>query len=54
MARVQENFMRYSIPRVGANNYYEHIVRDDSEWNVIREYIEKNPEMWEADELNSP
>ena len=32
-------------------NYYEHIIRNDSEWNAIREYIKKNPEMWEKDEL---
>lgn len=35
-------------------NYYEHIIRNDREWNLIREYIGKNPEMWEEDELNSP
>lgn len=35
-------------------NYYERIIRNDDEWNAIREYIEKNPEMWEADEMNLP
>lgn len=39
---------------VWQRNYYEHIIRNDREWNLIREYIGKNPEMWEEDELNSP
>ena len=36
---------------VWQRNYYEHIIRNDSEWNLVREYIEKNPEMWEEDKL---
>ncbi|QQS15435.1 MAG: hypothetical protein IPK84_03635 [Candidatus Moraniibacteriota bacterium] len=32
-------------------NYYEHIIRNDREWNLIVKYIEKNPEMWKGDEL---
>lgn len=38
---------------VWQRNYYERIIRDDGEWNAFREYIEKNPEMWNGDELNS-
>lgn len=34
-------------------NYYERIIRNDDEWNRIREYIEKNPDTWADDELNS-
>ena len=35
-------------------NYYERIIRDDSEWRLACEYIEKNPNMWERDTLNTP
>ncbi len=34
---------------VWQRNYYERVIRDEEEWNRIREYIEKNPEMWEED-----
>ena len=30
-------------------NYWEHVVRDESEWNRIREYIRNNPVQWEND-----
>jgi len=32
-------------------NYYEHIIRNDSELNGIREYIRNNPAQWELDDL---
>lgn len=32
-------------------NYYEHIIRDESELNEIREYIQNNPLKWEMDSL---
>ena len=35
---------------VWQRNYYEHIIRDDAEWNQIREYIEYNPARWKEDE----
>lgn len=35
-------------------NYYERIIRDDSEWRLACDYIEKNPNMWEHDVLNAP
>jgi REP element-mobilizing transposase RayT len=34
-------------------NYYEHIVRDDDELRIIRQYIRSNPSMWETD-LDNP
>ncbi len=33
-------------------NYYERVIRDDEEWNRIREYIADNPMRWETDEEN--
>ena len=33
-------------------NYWEHIVRNESELNRIREYIRNNPGQWELDSLN--
>ena len=33
-------------------NCYERIIRDDEEWNRIREYIANNPLKWEDDSEN--
>lgn len=33
-------------------NFYEHIVRNESELNKIRVYIKTNPEMWNRDRNN--
>ncbi|MCE5252431.1 transposase [bacterium] len=38
--------------RLWQRNYYEHIIRDETEWNRIREYIETNPARWEMDREN--
>lgn len=32
-------------------NYWEHIVRNETELNRIREYIQNNPAQWESDKL---
>lgn len=32
-------------------NYWEHVIRNDQDLNIIREYINKNPAQWELDEL---
>ena len=34
-------------------NYYEHIIRNDREWNNIRWYIIKNPLNWQLDRDNA-
>ena len=34
---------------VWQRNYYEHIIRDDREWERIRQYIHDNPVCWEED-----
>ncbi|MBF0235507.1 MAG: transposase, partial [Desulfamplus sp.] len=33
-------------------NYWEHIVRNETECNSIREYIHSNPLQWELDQLH--
>ncbi len=35
---------------VWQRNYYEHIIRDESELNKIREYIRYNPMKWQDDD----
>jgi hypothetical protein len=33
-------------------NYYDHIIRDESDLQRVREYIQANPARWEMDEEN--
>jgi putative transposase len=33
-------------------NFYEHIIRDETELNKIRDYIRRNPLMWAGDRYN--
>ena len=33
-------------------NYYEHVIRDEQEYNQIRVYIQENPRSWAEDEEN--
>jgi REP element-mobilizing transposase RayT len=37
---------------VWQRNYYEHIIRNEMEWNNIRKYILTNPKKWETDQEN--
>jgi len=41
-----------TIQEVWQRNYWEHIVRNDSEVTSIREYIHNNPAQWELDRLH--
>jgi hypothetical protein len=43
------------MPRVPVwqRNYYEHIVRDDREFAIIRRYIRNNPARWARDRDNA-
>ncbi len=47
------NILR-STPAVSVwqRNYYEHIIRTESELNGIRQYVRDNPKNWGNDELN--
>ncbi|MDD2802244.1 MAG: hypothetical protein PHE96_12380, partial [Methylococcales bacterium] len=40
-----------AIHDVWQRNYWEHIVRNESELQRIREYIQGNPAQWELDRL---
>ena len=33
-------------------SYYERVIRDEKEWDLIRRYIEANPQNWEHDVEN--
>jgi len=33
-------------------NYYDHIIRNEEEWDKIRKYIQTNPSNWETDHEN--
>jgi putative transposase len=44
--------LRLTVP-VWQRNYYEHIIRDDAEWDQIRQYILDNPLRW-ADDREHP
>jgi REP element-mobilizing transposase RayT len=37
---------------VWQRNYYERIVRNEREWQVIRDYIIDNPRRWDEDSEN--
>ncbi len=41
-----------SVQNVWQRNYYEHVIRNESEWNRIRQYIADNPARWETDREN--
>ena len=38
--------------RLWQRNYYERVIRNDEEWNWVREYIAGNPTQWETDAEN--
>ena len=33
-------------------NYYDHIIRNENEFMKIWNYIDTNPESWQADQLH--
>jgi REP element-mobilizing transposase RayT len=37
---------------VWQRNYYEHIIRNDDDYNRIHLYIEHNPDSWASDAEN--
>ena len=40
------------IDHVWQRNYYEHVIRDEDELNLVREYIQNNPKRWDLDREN--
>ncbi len=46
------SLVRKTAQSVWQRNYYEHLIRDEIEWNSIRLYIQSNPINWELDNEN--
>jgi REP element-mobilizing transposase RayT len=38
--------------RLWQRNYYERVIRDETEWNNARQYILDNPARWAENEEN--
>lgn len=38
--------------QVWQRDYYEHIIRNETEWERIHTYIQANPVAWESDQLH--
>jgi hypothetical protein len=49
--RINERLNSPGIP-VWQRNYYDHIIRNEDEWNNIHLYIESNPINWADDDEN--
>ncbi len=49
--RINEQKKTPGIP-VWQRNYYEHVIRNETDLNQIRKYIIKNPANWSMDEEN--
>jgi REP element-mobilizing transposase RayT len=41
-----------TIRKFWQRNYYEHIIRNESEMENIWQYIESNPALWNEDDEN--
>lgn len=63
LPEIVRAFKTYSAKRINAvrrtpgqpvwqRNYYEHIVRNDEEWENIRLYVNNNPQEWARDVEN--
>ncbi|MEK6712512.1 MAG: transposase [Nitrospinota bacterium] len=53
LARAKQENRRLQAGKLWHCNYFEHIIRDESEMNRIREYIHQNPARWAEDEYNT-
>jgi REP-associated tyrosine transposase len=42
----------FNITNIWQRNYYEHVIRDEKEWDRIHQYIESNPSAWAKDAEN--
>jgi len=40
--------------RLWQRNYYEHIVRNEGEWQTVQDYIRNNPAHWQSDDEYIP
>ena len=48
---VKQNNWQPFDKRLWQRNYYEHIIRNENEYNRIAEYIIRNPQKWKEDTL---
>lgn len=51
-ARRINEFRRTSGVPVWQRNYYEHVIRNDADYDRIAEYITNNPQRWMEDSLH--
>jgi putative transposase len=54
MRGVEEEGWPAFQQRLWQRNYYEHILRDEADWDRIHRYIQTNPMNWHQDEENPP
>ena len=45
------NWQRFN-KKLRQRNYWEHIIRNEAEYNRIADYIIDNPKNWDDDKLN--
>ena len=50
---VKENIVPAFEKRIWQRNYWDHIIRDENDYNKITEYILNNPLTWTDDTLNN-
>jgi len=51
-AVTREIRYKSNVTIIWQRNYYEHVIRNEKEWDRIHRYIESNPMNWEIDEEN--
>lgn len=49
---VKQNILPPFNKKIWQRNYWEHIIRDENEYNRIAQYIVDNPMKWKNDKLN--
>jgi len=49
---VKKNGWQPFPRKLWQRNYYEHIIRNESDLNLTRKYIIENPKKWEFDREN--
>jgi REP element-mobilizing transposase RayT len=52
MSVTREIKSRWNTTGIWQRSYYEHIIRDDDEHQLIHDYIEANPQTWSVDHEN--
>ena len=50
MARYEP--LESGVQKLWQRNYWEHVIRNESDLHRIREYIRDNPRKWNEDRLN--